>query len=414
MPDEPAAIPPIAKSDPIKPAASLPQGYEPGQAARFCLRCQAALPESPFADAACLECGLQYDPRNPATYRAERVMDRLKFWFPGFCLAVASGVISYALCLQMGELGVALFISVPISFGAVLGYSVRSGRLLLSLLLFALVAGVATALISLNLAGFFCGAMLCAIFLGPAAVGICLGAGLRYVLSGTRWDQRWFFPLALIIAIPYVSQWLECQLPRREEIATVRTTLTVDATPAEAWKAIMFYEQVQHDPPWLLQLALPKPIYSEGNKHRVGEIVRCYYDRGHLVKRISRRTPGRLLAFDVIEQKLHFERDVTLRDGAFEILPAPGDRATIVVTTRYQRHLGPRWLWRPVERKVVHTLHGHVLEGMRRHAERHPDPVREPAPQRDPYFRPRPPRMAAVYRHAQPASTSGRLPAVGP
>jgi hypothetical protein len=90
-----------------------------------------------------------------------------------------------------------------------------------------------------------------------------------------------------------------------------------------------------------------------------------------------------LLAFEVIEQELHFERDISLRDGVFEILPAPDDRATIVVTTRYQRHLSPRWLWRPVERKVVHTLHGHVLEGMRRHAEHHR--LTDPPPERDPY-----------------------------
>ncbi|MDA1055661.1 MAG: hypothetical protein O3C40_35140 [Planctomycetota bacterium] len=408
MTDEPTPIPRITNPVHLTSTGVSPFADEPKIAVRFCLRCQAALPESPFADAACLDCQLQFDPKNPATYRVERTIDRLKFWFPGFCLAVASGVISYAACIQNGELGVALFVAVPISFGAVLGYAVRTGKVMLAILLFATVAGVATALMSLNVAGFFCGAMLCAIFLGPAVVGMCLGAGLRIILSKTRWEQRWFLPLALIIAFPSVSQWIECQLPHREEIATVRTTLTVDATPAEAWNAIMFYEQVQHDPPWLLQLALPKPIRSVGNKHRVGEIVRCYYDRGYLVKRISRRTPGRLLAFEVVEQKLHFERDVTLRDGAFEILPAPGDRATIVVTTRYQRHLSPRWLWRPVERKVVHTLHGHVLEGMRRHAEQNPLPA--PTPQRDQYHRPKHPALAASYDYAYAALTSNLQP----
>jgi hypothetical protein len=38
----------------------------------------------------------------------------------------------------------------------------------------------------------------------------------------------------------------------------------------------------------------------------------------------------------------------------------------VVLTTRYIRHLRPAWLWEPMERKIVHTLHGHVLEGMRR------------------------------------------------
>jgi hypothetical protein len=362
---------------------------------RFCLRCQAELLESPFEGGACPDCQLQYDPKNSATYLTERVINRLKFWLPGLLLAMASGVVSYAIGIQAGELGVALFISVPVSFGAVLGYAVRCRWIFMALAIVTAVAGVVTAVVSLNLAGFFCGVSLSAIFMAPAVFGMCLGAGLRYVLSFTRWDQRWLLPLALIMALPYVSFWIEAQLPHREEIATVRTTLTVDATPAEAWNAIMFYEQVEHDPPWLLKLALPRPVRSVGNKHHVGEVVRCYYDRGYLVKRISRRTPGRLLAFDVIEQKLHFERDITLRDGTFEITPAPGDRASITVTTRYQRHLSPRWLWRPVERKIVHTLHAHVLEGMRRHAEQHSIP--ELPPQNDPYCRPPLPDLAVSY-----------------
>jgi len=367
------STPSSALSHPQPSSDSLPP-KPPATAVRFCLGCQALLPESPFADPVCAECKLQFDPKNPASYRTERRIDRLKFWLPGFFLAVASGVISYAFCIQSGELGLALFVAVPISFGAVLGYAVRCGKLFLALLLFTTVAGVASALMALNVSGFFCGALLCVIFLGPAAIGMCLGAGLRLLLSRTRWNQRWFLPLIFILALPYMATWLESRLPHREEIASIRTTLTVDATPAEAWNAIMFYEQVEHSPPWLLRLALPKPVRSEGDKHHVGGIVRCFYDRGHLVKRISRRTPGRLLAFDVVEQKLHFERDVMLRDGAFEILSAPRNRATIVLTTRYERKLSPRWMWHPIESTVVHSLHGHVLEGMRRHAEQHPLP----------------------------------------
>ena len=31
--------------------------------------------------------------------------------------------------------------------------------------------------------------------------------------------------------------------------------------------------------------------------------------------------------------------------------------------------LRPAFIWEPIERRVIHTLHGHVLEGMRRKAE---------------------------------------------
>jgi hypothetical protein len=315
---------------------------------------------------------LQFDPANSNTFRSQRHVVRWKYWFPGFLLAVASGVISYAICLTSGELGFALFIAVPVSIGCILGYGTRVTTWLLGILGIMAVCTIVFMLMSMHLAGAFCGLMLSVIFIIPTGFGIVIGLLLRAVLVRTAWDQRWFFPLICFILMPYAVQWIENLLPRRTEIATVATGLTVHATPREVWNAIMFYEEVEHAPPWLLQLALPKPERSVGNKQQVGELIRCYYDRGHLFKRISCVEQDRLLVFHVVEQKLHFERDVTLRGGSFELIPVGPEHTRIVLTTDYERHLRPTWIWQPIERRVIHTLHGHVLEGMRRHAEKPP------------------------------------------
>jgi len=335
----------------------------------YCLRCQAFLDFYNDDDPSCDECGLQFDPENPATFVQSRIYLWWKYWLPGFFLAVVSGIISYAVCLQTGELGIALFVAVPISVGAIIGYGTHPNIWLSLLWGVIAVPAIVLPLVSLNFAGFFCGLTVGLIFFVPVLFGAIMGLILRAVLARSKWDQRWFFPLVFIIALPYAVQAIECRLPRRTEVGTVRTELHVNATPQEAWNAIMFYEEVEHSPPWLLRLALPKPIRSVGNKEREGEIVRCVYDRGYLVKRISRREEDRLLAFEVVEQKLHFERDVTLLDGSFQITPSEDGSASIVVTTRYERHLSPAWLWQPIENEVVHALHEHVLEGMRRHAE---------------------------------------------
>ena len=178
------------------------------------------------------------------------------------------------------------------------------------------------------------------------------------------------FAAVAFCLLPYAVQAVESRLPQRRETAVVRTALTAHAAPEEAWRAVMFYEQVRHDPPWLLRLSLPNPVRSEGYKTREGEIVRCFYDRGYLSKRISRVETERLLAFDVIEQRLHFERDIKLQGGSFVLQRLSSDRTIVVLSTRYERRLAPRFIWEPIERHVVHTLHGHVLEGMRREIER--------------------------------------------
>jgi hypothetical protein len=291
---------------------------------------------------------------------------RWQFWLPGLGLAVVLAVCTYAFILATGEMGVALFFAVPFSAGAFLGYVTRVAVWLTLLLALAVIGCVGFALVSLNLSGIFCGVMLAGIFLVPALGGALLGCLLRAIFYRVAWDNRRYYFWAFLAALPLGVEGVENLLPHEKDIAEVRTSLTFHAAPREAWNSILFYEQVEHEPPWLLTLALPRPVRAEGSKAAVGDVQRCIYQRGYLVKQITRCEDQQVLAFRVTEQHLHFERDVTLLDGSFALEPGTGEQTCVVLTTRYLRHLRPAWLWEPVERKVVHTLHGHVLEGMRR------------------------------------------------
>jgi hypothetical protein len=268
-------------------------------------------------------------------------------------------------------MGWSLFVAVPVSFGAILGYACRVQTWAFAFLGILAIASVVFALVSMNLAGIFCGFTLGVIFLVPTFFGLSLGVILRMVLISCRWDHAWYFRwyVWLIAAAPLGLQQIESALPRREEIAVVQTGLKVDATPEEAWNAIMFYEEVEHAPPWLLHLALPQPIKSVGNKQKEGEIVRCFYNCGTISKRISRVEPNRRLKFEVVETVMRSENYAHLKDGSFEIEPVGDSQSRITLTTRYERKLHPTFFWEPIERKIIHTLHGHVLEGMRRKAE---------------------------------------------
>ncbi|MCH2580338.1 MAG: hypothetical protein MK133_03965, partial [Planctomycetes bacterium] len=60
-----------------------------------------------------------------------------------------------------------------------------------------------------------------------------------------------------------------------------------------------------------------------------------------------------------------------IREGSFRIEPGPGPGTTLVtLTTPYRRLPYPALIWQPAEPLILHTLHGHVLEGMRANAER--------------------------------------------
>jgi hypothetical protein len=294
---------------------------------------------------------------------------RWKFWFPWFCLAVLAALIAYGTILYNGELGYALFFAVSFSMGGIIGYTTRLQVWLTLVLTIMATTLVVFAIVCGGLAGIFCGLTLEAIFLGPAIVGALVGWLLGVMFQHTLWDHRRYYFLLMWIALPYGTAAVESRWPVPQEVVEVRTSLTFHATPAQAWNSIQFYEQVEHEPPWLLTLALPRPVGTEGSKAAVGDVQRCIYRKGYLVKQITRRQEQRLLAFTVLEQHLHFERDVTLLDGSFAVEPLDGQSTEVELTTRYVRHLRPAWLWEPMECKIVHTLHGHVLEGMRRKAE---------------------------------------------
>jgi hypothetical protein len=152
--------------------------------------------------------------------------------------------------------------------------------------------------------------------------------------------------------------------PRNVRSEAVETALHLDATPEEVWQGILFYEEVPRRPLWFLRVFLPRPIRTDGEKMRVGAIVRCTYDGGHLLKRITAVEPTRLVRFDVLEQRLGVENCVSMSRGSYEIR-ATGAGSEVVLTTHYCSHLRPRRLWRPLERSLAHRMHRHILEGMR-------------------------------------------------
>ena len=63
----------------------------------------------------------------------------------------------------------------------------------------AAITTVVVLLMTMDFCGFFCGLALGLIFIVPVGFGILLGALLRVILAGTRWDQRWFFPLIAFV-----------------------------------------------------------------------------------------------------------------------------------------------------------------------------------------------------------------------
>jgi hypothetical protein len=154
--------------------------------------------------------------------------------------------------------------------------------------------------------------------------------------------------------------WLFAQKAVSEAVATV---VHFNASPETLWNHIMFYEELPGQPPFLLRAFLPHPVRTNGDKTRVGTTVRCEYNGGDLVKRITTVEPPHSLQFKVIEQRLGIEDCVMAVSGSYEINQG-GDGSEVVLTTNYRAYLRPRWAWRPLEKLLIGQLHRHILDAM--------------------------------------------------
>jgi hypothetical protein len=147
---------------------------------------------------------------------------------------------------------------------------------------------------------------------------------------------------------------------------SIVTMMEFPASREQAWSGLVYYEQIAERSPLYLRLLLPQPIRSEGGKWAVGDEIRCLYQRGHLIKRVTQIEIGHLYRFDVIEQDLLVGGGIRLLGGSYT-LRGVGDRHTeVALETRYMSARRPTWLSRPIEAAVCHAFHRHMLRTMRR------------------------------------------------
>jgi len=316
----------------------------------------------------CPECGRGFDPDLPHTYSTKPPFVRWRFWLPGFLLAAGGGAILYIALILLSGWGAAVTVAAPFAIGAAIGYRCRVRTFVLVLLSIAATCIVILTLFTLSFVGIFCGLVLMGVALGPVLIGAAIGAFLRMGLKRSQFDQRWYLPMLILVVCVGTLGLVERLTHRPHAIESVVTSVNIPAPVGKAWNAVMFYEEVRHRPPWLLRLGLPKPLYTHGSTRRIGDIKTCVYSKGHLTKRVTEYSLDHRLAFDVIEQDRIENHSVRLTQGSFDFTSIGPEQTRVDLTTSYEPKLGPRWIWRPAEELAIHSMHRHILEGMRQKA----------------------------------------------
>lgn len=335
-----------------------------------CVKCAYALDGLP-SPSVCPECGRDFDLADDRTFTRRAPFLRWKFWAPALIAAVLTGTILFAvLAFTMQNWGWAMWVATPTAAGVVLGYRLRTGVWMLGMFWLVCVMVLVGSIAGLGLAGVYCAMVLGLLLMFPVGFGALGGGLLRWHLKRTRFSQRDYLPIVIVAALPLIWGLLEGPV-QPGDIETIVTTEVIEAPREACWQGLVFYEEVKHRPPLILRIGLAHPLFATGSSRRVGDVKTCVYNKGWITKRVTEAAPGKRLAFEVISQSIGYERDVQLTGGSFEFRDLGFERTEVRLSTSYRPLLSPRFAWRPFEGIAVHTLHRHVIEGIRRNAAEH-------------------------------------------
>lgn len=150
---------------------------------------------------------------------------------------------------------------------------------------------------------------------------------------------------------------------------SIHTRMKFAALPERVWNGMMLYEEIDGRPPPHLRLLLPMAIGTEKSTSKVGAVITCFYEGGHLSKRLTHVDPKHHYGFDVVEQTIAIGGGLRLSGGCYTLRELPGAKTEVTVTTRYLGGRRPGWLWKPIEATVCHMFHRYLLAAMRRKVE---------------------------------------------
>ncbi len=153
-------------------------------------------------------------------------------------------------------------------------------------------------------------------------------------------------------------------------IQSIVTHRVVAAPVARVWDSLRFYEELEHKPPFLLRLLLPRPERTVTSARAVGDQTTLSYVGGHYSKQVTKLESPHRYEFDVTEQRMRSDRGVLLLSGAYTLRELSTTQTDLSITTRYASGIRPRWFAEPIERYLCRRLQRHLLDAIQAKAAR--------------------------------------------
>ena len=264
-----------------------------------------------------------------------------RYWFPAVVLALLVGLGLIAASVYWRSFGYNFTFGIPVAVGILVGYGARVRVAFLIALAISALIGLLGAAVMMELSGLLCGVVFFLIAVVPMLAGTAMGWLLRRRIEAKQAHRKNFPTVLMIAVLPLPMLHLEGRQSPDFPFETVETHRHLAMTPEAAWESLIFYEDVRHEPSGPGPNRPSDPPLHPRRHRRCRDLKRCVYDGGFLIKRITAHEPGRILAFDVVQQQGIEDRSIRLIDGSFSFEPVADGGTRVTLVTRYEPYSRP-------------------------------------------------------------------------
>ncbi|APZ93161.1 DUF805 domain-containing protein [Fuerstiella marisgermanici] len=279
--------------------------------------------------------------------------------------------------------GSALFFGTPIVAGAVSGFMynnpVRRSLLLTLMHSAAMIFACCFGFLLVGLEGAICILMALPIMLPLAMMGAVVGQSIA--VGTTRPKKEANRMLWCLAGLPLLAAIEGTVTP--EPTYAVKTSIDIQARPAEVWKQVIAFPDITDKPAWFFQMGIASPLRAHIDGSGVGAIRYCEFTTGTFVEPITVWDENHRLAFDVTEQPHpmfeltpyrhihppHLDTSFRSTRGGFLLEPLPNGGTRLTGTTWYVLEMHPQAYWTLWSDELVHRIHLRVLQHIQKVAE---------------------------------------------
>lgn len=321
-------------------------------------------------------------------------MNHLNVLQRGATAALLASIVVFILGLYatewVGHYGYSLFVGLPgaVGFLSVLLLSGPARRVFfcgVGVALIPLVGGTMLFLLTGN-EGFICLIMAAPVVLAFAVIGTAVAYLLLVAITflsdranalgcgsgkGPRAYSTVLVLLPLTIALSVEPRFLPHPPTRM-----VHSSVVVQGDIASVWATVVAFPEITSPPGGVFNYGIAYPIRATIEGTGVGAIRRCTFNTGDFVEPITAWEAPRRLAFDVVENPLpmkewsfwgdidtpHLHGFMVSERGQFQLTEQAGATVLLEGTTWYHQNLWPNAYWGAISDRIIHQIHGRVLE----------------------------------------------------